>query len=206
MVRAARRQDHDKVYSALIAALHALRDWLPREEAIFMGACFPPLLRGLYYEGWHVTGHPPTKSRRAFLERIHDGEHREPDAEQVAWPFSRRVCQQPSSRMLKPPRLKNCIVCGRAEHKRLVENMSAALEPNSCARQIIRVFLGGDVMTGRGIDQIMPRPCDPQLYEDWVQSASDYVRLAERVNGNSDTCGADLRLGRGFGAVESSAA
>ena len=80
----ARRQDHDKVYSALIAALHALRDWLPREEAIFMGACFPPLLRGLYYEGWHVTGHPPTKSRRAFLERIHDGEHREPDAEQVA--------------------------------------------------------------------------------------------------------------------------
>ena len=79
------------------------------------------------------------------------------------------------------------MACGRAEHKRLVENMSAALEPNSCARQIIRVFLGGDVMTGRGIDQIMPRPCDPQLYEDWVQSASDYVRLAERVNGKIPT-------------------
>jgi len=79
-------QDRDKVYSALIAALHALRDWLPREEAIYIGACFPSLLRGLYYEGWHATGHPPVKSRRAFLERIHDGVHREPgiDAEQVA--------------------------------------------------------------------------------------------------------------------------
>ena len=79
-------QDRDKVYSALIAALHALRDWLPREEAIYIGACFPPLLRGLYYEGWHPAGRPPTKTRRAFLERIHDGVHREPgiDAEQVA--------------------------------------------------------------------------------------------------------------------------
>jgi poly-gamma-glutamate capsule biosynthesis protein CapA/YwtB (metallophosphatase superfamily) len=41
-------------------------------------------------------------------------------------------------------------------------------------------------MTGRGSDQIMPHPCDPQL-EDWVQSASDYVRLAERVNGKIPT-------------------
>lgn len=79
-------QDRDNAYSALIAALHALRDWLPHEEAIFIGTCFPPLLCGLYYEGWHAAGHPPTKSRRAFLERIHDGVQREPgiDAEQVA--------------------------------------------------------------------------------------------------------------------------
>lgn len=79
-------QDRDNVYSALIAALHALRDWLPRDEAIYIGACFPPLLRGLYYEGWHPAGHVATKSRRAFLERIHDGVHHEPgiDAEQVA--------------------------------------------------------------------------------------------------------------------------
>ncbi|WP_036264496.1 DUF2267 domain-containing protein [Methylocapsa aurea] len=79
-------QDRDKVYLALIAALHALRDWLPRDEAIYIGACFPPLLRGLYYEGWRGAGHPPAKSRGAFLARIHDGVHREPgvDAEQVA--------------------------------------------------------------------------------------------------------------------------
>ena len=42
-------------------------------------------------------------------------------------------------------------------------------------------------MTGRGIDQILPHPCDPQLHEDWVQSASDYVRLAEQVNGRIPT-------------------
>ena len=79
-------QDRDKVYAALITALHALRDWLPRDEAIYIGACFPPLLRGLYYEGWHAAGHVTAKSRRAFLERIQDGVHREPgiDAEQVA--------------------------------------------------------------------------------------------------------------------------
>jgi len=79
-------QDRDKVYAALITALHALRDWLPRDEAIYIGACFPPLLRGLYYEGWHPAGHVTAKSRRAFLERIQDGVHREPgiDAEQVA--------------------------------------------------------------------------------------------------------------------------
>jgi poly-gamma-glutamate capsule biosynthesis protein CapA/YwtB (metallophosphatase superfamily) len=65
--------------------------------------------------------------------------------------------------------------------------MSAAIQFNFGSRQIIRVFLCGDVMTGRGIDQIMLRPCDPQLYEDWAQSARDYVRLAERVNGEIPT-------------------
>jgi poly-gamma-glutamate synthesis protein (capsule biosynthesis protein) len=50
-------------------------------------------------------------------------------------------------------------------------------------RQIIRVFLCGDVMTGRGIDQILPHPCDPCLHEDYVRSANGYVRLAEQTNG-----------------------
>jgi poly-gamma-glutamate capsule biosynthesis protein CapA/YwtB (metallophosphatase superfamily) len=47
----------------------------------------------------------------------------------------------------------------------------------------VRLFLCGDVMTGRGIDQILPHPCDPALHEDYVQSAIDYVRLAEQLNG-----------------------
>ncbi len=46
-----------------------------------------------------------------------------------------------------------------------------------------RLFFCGDVMTGRGIDQVMPRPCDPLLYEDYAQSAVDYVQLAEAANG-----------------------
>jgi poly-gamma-glutamate capsule biosynthesis protein CapA/YwtB (metallophosphatase superfamily) len=38
-------------------------------------------------------------------------------------------------------------------------------------------------MTGRGIDQVLPHPSDPRLYESAIQNALDYVRLAERVNG-----------------------
>jgi len=47
----------------------------------------------------------------------------------------------------------------------------------------VRLFLCGDVMTGRGIDQILPHPGKPKLYEPWVKSARDYVALAERANG-----------------------
>ena len=48
---------------------------------------------------------------------------------------------------------------------------------------MIRLFLAGDVMTGRGIDQILPHPCDPQLYEDHLRSALGYVALAEDAHG-----------------------
>lgn len=47
----------------------------------------------------------------------------------------------------------------------------------------ITLFLCGDVMTGRGIDQVLPFPSDPRLYEPYVNDANDYVALAERVNG-----------------------
>lgn len=49
--------------------------------------------------------------------------------------------------------------------------------------ETIRLFLGGDVMTGRGIDQILPHPGNPRLYESYVTSALRYVELAERANG-----------------------
>jgi poly-gamma-glutamate capsule biosynthesis protein CapA/YwtB (metallophosphatase superfamily) len=38
-------------------------------------------------------------------------------------------------------------------------------------------------MTGRGIDQILPNPVDPMLYEPCVGSATEYVELAERASG-----------------------
>jgi poly-gamma-glutamate capsule biosynthesis protein CapA/YwtB (metallophosphatase superfamily) len=47
----------------------------------------------------------------------------------------------------------------------------------------IRLLLAGDVMTGRGIDQVLRHPGDPTLHEDCVRDARDYVRLAEAVNG-----------------------
>jgi poly-gamma-glutamate capsule biosynthesis protein CapA/YwtB (metallophosphatase superfamily) len=44
-------------------------------------------------------------------------------------------------------------------------------------------FLTGDVMTGRGIDQILAHPGDPTLRESVVSDARTYVTLAERTNG-----------------------
>lgn len=45
------------------------------------------------------------------------------------------------------------------------------------------LFLCGDVMLGRGIDQALPHPASPELYEDYMRSAVDYLRLAEKANG-----------------------
>ena len=47
----------------------------------------------------------------------------------------------------------------------------------------ISLFLCGDVMTGRGIDQILPRPNRPDIYEPYIRNALGYVELAERTNG-----------------------
>ena len=47
----------------------------------------------------------------------------------------------------------------------------------------VRLFLCGDVMTGRGIDQILDHPGDPVIHESYMKSAVGYVRLAEKVNG-----------------------
>jgi poly-gamma-glutamate synthesis protein (capsule biosynthesis protein) len=57
------------------------------------------------------------------------------------------------------------------------------LSPRLRLQQTIRLFLCGDVMTGRGIDQVLAHPCDPQLYEDYVRSAVEYVRIAEQISG-----------------------
>ena len=47
----------------------------------------------------------------------------------------------------------------------------------------VTIFLCGDVMVGRGIDQILPHPSEPQLFEPWVRSAVSYVELAEEASG-----------------------
>ncbi|WP_424866695.1 CapA family protein [Streptomyces sp. SAI-229] len=47
----------------------------------------------------------------------------------------------------------------------------------------VTLFLCGDVMLGRGIDQILPHPGDPALREDFVRDARGYVELAEAVSG-----------------------
>jgi len=48
---------------------------------------------------------------------------------------------------------------------------------------LITLFLCGDVMTGRGIDQILPQPSDPAIHEGYMKDAGGYVEIAEKVNG-----------------------
>ncbi|MFP3943483.1 MAG: CapA family protein [Alphaproteobacteria bacterium] len=58
---------------------------------------------------------------------------------------------------------------------------SARVTPQEGA---VTLFLCGDVMTGRGIDQILPHPADPHICEPWVKSALTYVELAQEVSGD----------------------
>jgi poly-gamma-glutamate capsule biosynthesis protein CapA/YwtB (metallophosphatase superfamily) len=48
---------------------------------------------------------------------------------------------------------------------------------------LVTLFLTGDVMTGRGIDQILPHSVEPHLFESSARSAREYVALAEGVSG-----------------------
>lgn len=64
----------------------------------------------------------------------------------------------------------------------MIENSASG---TSAARSI-KIFLCGDVMTGRGIDQILPHPSDPEIHEGVMCSALGYVSLSERAHGSID--------------------
>ncbi|MFP4202999.1 MAG: CapA family protein [Opitutales bacterium] len=54
-------------------------------------------------------------------------------------------------------------------------------EPTTTA--LVTLFLCGDVMTGRGIDQVLPSSVDPTLHEPYVRDARHYVEIAEEESG-----------------------
>jgi len=56
-------------------------------------------------------------------------------------------------------------------------------EPRDADTRSIKLFLCGDVMTGRGIDQILPHPSSPEIFERSMSSSKGYVHIAERANG-----------------------
>ena len=45
------------------------------------------------------------------------------------------------------------------------------------------LFLCGNVMTGRAIDQVLPHPSQPEIYERYLLDARSYIKLAEDING-----------------------
>jgi uncharacterized protein (DUF2267 family) len=64
-------EDRHLAYVALRAVLQALRDRIGPENAVHLAAQLPTLIRGIYYEGWHMAG-TPTKERheKEFLEHV----------------------------------------------------------------------------------------------------------------------------------------
>lgn len=66
--------DRHVAWHALTAVLHALRDRLPLEVAVHLGAQLPMLVRGVYYDQWHLG--PDVERYRSldeFLERVGRG-------------------------------------------------------------------------------------------------------------------------------------
>lgn len=60
-----------EAYQALRVTLQALRDSLPLENAVKLAAQFPTLIRGVYYEGWHLAAQQASgRSDEAFSHHI----------------------------------------------------------------------------------------------------------------------------------------
>jgi uncharacterized protein (DUF2267 family) len=72
-----------RAYVALRAVLQALRDRLPVNEAVHLGAQLPMLVRGIYYEGWTPLDKPIKMHRQEFLERIHEAFRDDPQIDPV---------------------------------------------------------------------------------------------------------------------------
>lgn len=56
---------------ALRVGLHAIRDRLPANEVLDLGAQLPTLIRGFYYEGWTLRTEPrQIRDRAAMIARV----------------------------------------------------------------------------------------------------------------------------------------
>lgn len=81
-------RDPRLAYRVLRATLHALRDRIGPENATHLEAQLPTLIRGLFYEGWHMRG-TPTKERlkQEFLDHVVAECHGRlgTDPEQAVW-------------------------------------------------------------------------------------------------------------------------
>lgn len=73
-----------------------------------------------------------------------------------------------------------CALCGGSERV-LAQAPRKTVAPSTPS--VATLFLAGDIMTGRGIDQILPHPGASRLHERYLNSALSYVDLAQRASG-----------------------
>ena len=98
-------EDQHVAYTALKATLHALRDRIRPENAVHLGAQLPMVIRGLYFEGWHMAG-APTKERH--MQQFLDHAGWDIPKGWFSRPRKRRArCSISSGRSLTPARFRN---------------------------------------------------------------------------------------------------
>ena len=74
--------DKHRAYRLLRATLHALRDRLSAHEAVQFGAQLPMLIRGFYYDGWHMRDATSTeRTKSEFLGHIEAAFERDPNSD-----------------------------------------------------------------------------------------------------------------------------
>ncbi len=86
-----------------------------------------------------------------------------------------------------PVLILSLFLLGGFHQKRESKSYRAMKKGNSAKsgnRNSTRIFLCGDVMTGRGIDQVLSNPADPVIYEPYMKSATGYIDLAENLHGH----------------------
>jgi len=72
-------ENKHRSYRLLRTVLQTLRDWLPVNDAVGLGAQLPELLRGVYYEHWRPTRTPVKHCSKAdFIARIADAFRNDP--------------------------------------------------------------------------------------------------------------------------------
>lgn len=62
--------DRHRAYLILRSVLHTLRDRLTIEEATDLGAQFPMLVRGFYYDDWNPVGKPIKFGKDEFISNL----------------------------------------------------------------------------------------------------------------------------------------
>lgn len=68
-----------RAYRLLRETLHALRDWLPVNEAAHLSAQLPIVLRGVFFEGWRPAETPVrNRNKQDFIDRIGKGFQTDP--------------------------------------------------------------------------------------------------------------------------------
>ena len=130
------------------------------------------------------NGCPFAKSRKMHVRFGHKVELVAPttDAAKKSWRPAR-----PAVRAARPSELsarcastcraaKVCSRCAMTKSS-MPADQSADSMPQADS---IRLFLCGDVMTGRGIDQVLPHPNDPTLHEPYIGDARLLRKTRER--------------------------